>query len=122
MSRKTDPLHLDNLRLPPEMVQGRWAVVPKKIQKQRQHFIKVPGIWVERLKKARHIATYRIALHVLYQSWKVGGAAFTLSNAASTSAGVDRWRKQEALRELEELDLIAVEWRPRRSPRISISV
>ena len=42
-------------RAMPEMLTGS---VPKKIQKQRQHFVKVPWRWVERLAKARHIATF----------------------------------------------------------------
>jgi hypothetical protein len=122
VTRKTDPLHLDNLRLPPEMVRQHWAVVPKKIQKQRQHFVKVPGIWVERLKDARYIATYRVALYLLYQHWKGAGAPITLSNTATVEQGVTRWRKWEALRELEQLGLITVEKRERRSPRVKIIV
>lgn len=120
MTHKTDPFDLDNLRLPPEPVSERRAVVPKKIQKQLQHFVKVPGVWVERLKEARNIATYRIALHVLYQNWKGNGAPFTLSNAAALSAGVSRWCKYKALQELERLGLIVVEWRPRRSPQVTV--
>jgi hypothetical protein len=122
MTRKTDPLHLDNLRLAPEMLHERWAVVPKKIQKQRRHFIKVPGVWVERLREARHIATYRVALYVLYQHWKGSGAPFTLSNTAMTGEGVTRQRKWEALLELEQLGLITVEKRARRSPRVRVIV
>ena len=46
------------------------AVVPRKIQKRRQHFVKVPWTWIERLATARYIATYRVALHMLYRHWK----------------------------------------------------
>ena len=122
MTRKTDPLHLDNLRLPPEMVRERWAVVPKKIQKQRQHFVKVPWPWVERLRAAKNTATYRVALYLLYQHWKGGGAPVTLSNTAIASEGVTRWGKWEALRELDQLGLVTVEKRKRRSPRITVIV
>jgi hypothetical protein len=122
MTRKTDPLHLDNLRLPPEMVRQHRAVVPKKIQKQQQHFVKVPWPWVERLRDARYIATYRVALYLLYQHWKGSGAPITLSNTATIAQGVTRHRKWEALRELEQLGLITVEKRERRSPRVRIIV
>jgi hypothetical protein len=57
-------------RATPEMLAGS---VPKKLQRQRRHFVKVPWKWVERLAKARHIATYRVAHHVLYRHWKGGG-------------------------------------------------
>jgi len=104
-------------RATPEMITGS---VPKKLQRQRQHFIKVPWRWVERLTKARHIATYRVAHHVLYRHWKGGGLPFVLSNTAMAGEGVTRWRKWEALQELEHLGLITVERRQRRSPRITV--
>jgi hypothetical protein len=118
MTRKTDPLHLDNLRLPAEMVRERWAIVPKKIQEQRRHFVRVPWPWVERLRDARYIATCRVALYVLYQHWKGGGAPVVLSNTAMVQEGVTRWSKWHALGELEELGLTTVEKRERRSPRV----
>ena len=73
--------------LTPEML-AKLAVVPRKIQKRRQHFVQVPWTWVERLAKARHIATYRVALHVLYRHWKGGGEPFTLSNGMWRMDGV----------------------------------
>jgi hypothetical protein len=108
-------------RLTPERL-AKLAVVPRKIQKRRQHFVQVPLAWAERLSKAHHIATYRVALHVLYRQWKGGGVPFTLSNTAMMAEGVTRWRKWDALRELEQLGLITVERRSRRSPRITVIV
>jgi LmbE family N-acetylglucosaminyl deacetylase len=104
-------------RATPEMLTG---FVPKKIRRQRQHFVKVPWRWVERLAKARHIATYRVALHVLYRHWKGGGLPFALSNTAVAGEGVRPRRKWEALQELEHLGLVTVERRRRRSPRITV--
>ena len=104
-------------RATPEMLTG---FVPKKTRKQRQHFVKVPWRWVERLAKARHIATYRVALHVLYRHWKGGGLPFALSNTAVAGEGVRPRRKWEALQELEHLGLVTVERRRRRSPRITV--
>ena len=106
-------------RITPETIKAI-RIVPEKIRKRRQHFIKVPWTWVERLAKARHIATYRVALHVLYRHWKGGGLPFTLSNVAVVDDGVSRQRKWEALQELEQLGLVAVERRERRSPRITV--
>jgi hypothetical protein len=75
---------------------------------------------VRRLAGARHIATYRVALHLLYRTWKEGNQSVTLPNRALVADGVSRWRKWDALRELERLGLIAVERRPRKAPRITI--
>src|SRR5215211_7360927 len=83
-----------------------------------QSFVKVPSIWVERLREARYLASYRLALHLLHQHWKSRGRPLTLSNAALEKEGVTRRAKWRALRELEALRLIMVERRPRHSPRV----
>jgi hypothetical protein len=105
-----------------EIARGRWAVVPRKIQRRREHFVKVPGIWVERLAEARYIATYRVALHLLYLKWKQGGRTVSLANGLLHMDGVSRWAKWRALRELEQLGLINLECRPRKSPVITVIV
>jgi hypothetical protein len=106
-------------RLTPEMME-KLAVMPRKLQKRREHFAKVPGIWIERLAKARHLATYRLALHILYRHWKGGGKPFTLSNGMVAMEGVSRWAKWRALAELERLGLITVKRRKGKSPRITV--
>jgi hypothetical protein len=98
------------------------AIVPRKIQKRRQQFVMVPWTWIERLVKARYIATYRVALHVLYQHWKRNGQPFTLANGAMVKEGVSRQRKWEALDELEQLGLITIERRRRKTPQITVLV
>jgi hypothetical protein len=108
-------------RMTPEIM-AKLAVLPRKIQKRREHFVRVQWPWVEQLTKARHIATYRVALHVLYRHWKGGGKPFTLSNTAMGDHGVSWWRKWEALGESEQLGLIIVERRNRQSPRIVVIV
>src|SRR5262249_5342809 len=95
-------------------------VVSRKIQKRRQLFIKFPCIWADRLIKARHTSTYRVALHLLYQHWKQGGGPIKLGNRMLTMEGVGRSRKWEALVELEELGLATVERRGRKAPLVTI--
>jgi hypothetical protein len=106
-------------RLNPEMM-AKLAVVPRKLRKRREHFVKMPWTWIEQLAKARYLATYRVALHVLYRHWKGGGRPFTLSNGMVAMEGVSRWAKWRGLAELERFGLIAVERRKRRSPRITV--
>ncbi len=117
-----DPFDVHKLALSDDQVRERLASVPHRMRKRRQHFIKVPWVWAERLAHARHIATYRVALHVLYRHWKGGGVPFTLSNTAMVAEGVTRWRKWEALKELEQLGLITVERRSRRAPRVTVAI
>lgn len=107
--------------LTPEMV-GKLAAVPRKVQKRRQSFVKVPGLWVERLAGARYIATYRLALHVLHRHWKSCGKPFTLSNGMVAMEGVARGTKWRGLCELEQLGLVTIERRKRKSPRITVLV
>jgi hypothetical protein len=112
----TEDFDLEKLRLPPG---EKWVVVPAKIQKRRRHFVKVPWAWVEKLTTARYIATYRVALYVLYRHWRADGLSFTLSNTAIAEVGVSRWRKWEALRELEGIVPAAVELGKEALPTLS---
>ena len=114
------PSDMDEYTLTDEQVRERLAGVPRKIQKRRKHFIKVPWTWAERLVKAHYIATYRVALHLLYQHWKEHGETFTVANGMLAIEGVSRWQKWRALQELEQLGLIRVQRRPRKSPLITV--
>jgi hypothetical protein len=99
-------------------IKERPAVVPGKIQKRRQQFVKVHWTWVERLMTARHAATLKVALFVLHQNWRGGGKPFTLSNSAVEN--ISRWQKWRALQELEQLGLIVIERRKRKTPRVTV--
>ncbi len=105
--------------LTPEAVVER-RVVPAKIQRRRQQFVRVPWTWIERLSGARHISTYRVAMYVLHLHWKRGGQPFPLANGMLAEDGVSRYRKRDALRELEQLGLITVDRRQRKSPLVTV--
>ena len=102
------------------IIERRVGFVPQKIQKRQGQFVKVPWVWIDRLAKARHISTYRVALRVLHLHWKRSGQQFALSNGMLEMDGVNRWGKWDALHELEQLGLIRVERRPRKSPVITV--
>jgi hypothetical protein len=97
-------------------------VEPEKMRKRRRQFIKVPFTWYERLNAARHIATYRVALYVLYLHWKHGGQPFPLANGMLAMEGVNRFRKSDGLRELETLGLVRVDRRQRKSPMVTVVI
>jgi hypothetical protein len=110
------PFHPDKLRLDT----GEVWVAPKKIRKRRERFTQVPGVWKERLTKVRYISTYRVALHVLMRDFESRGEPFTLSNGALALENVSRWEKLRALSELEEVGLIAIERRKRKTPWVTV--
>jgi hypothetical protein len=116
---KDDPFDLKKLVLPPEIVRERRGIEPKKIQKRRAHFVKVPWVWVERLDGANG-QTYRLALCLLYLHWKSGSEPIKLPNGMLKIDGISRASKWRGLAELERRGLITVERRPRRSPIIRL--
>lgn len=122
MTTTDDPYaDLKRHRLTPEMAQ--LAAMPSRrtgVPGTQRHFVRVPVLWVERLAEARHLATYRLALYLLYRSWKTGSRSITLSNGVLAAEGITRWTKWRALRELERLGLVGVERRPRKAPRVTV--
>jgi hypothetical protein len=87
---------------------------------KRRDFVIVPMAWKDRLAGAVHVATLKLALHLLYQDWKTEGAAIKIPNIAFANAGISRWAKWRALGELERLGLVVVERRKRRSPLVRV--
>jgi hypothetical protein len=83
-------------------------------------FVQISMEWLERLKSARHIATYRMALFLAYQAWQTNYRPTSISNVALRDWGVSRWEKSKALQELENLGLIEVKRRGRRTPIVTL--
>ena len=106
-------------RIEVETLESEVPAKPKRAK--RGQFVQVPLIWVERLQTARCLGSYRLALHLLFEHWKWGGKPVKLSNVALAKFGVgDRETKSRALLELEQLELISVERRPKKSPVVSV--
>jgi hypothetical protein len=118
MSEDRDPFDLDALRVNPANPNLRPKGATRKATWQNR-FILVPWAWVDRLNDARHVGTYQVALHLLYESWRNGGRVIRLSNSAP---GIERRRKWRGLRELEQFGLIEIERRPRKAPLITVLV
>ena len=68
----------------------------------------------------RRVITYRLALLLLYEDWRTGGRSIVLPNVGLEQEGLTRRSKWRALLELEQLGLVEVERRPRKSPRITL--
>ena len=118
----TDEDPFADLALTDDQVRERLAIVPRKIAKRHEKFIKVPMTWRERLAGATG-NTILVALDLLYLAWKGGeGKPVRLANGMLRNDGVSRHSKWRALKDLERRGLITVERRPRQSPLITLIV
>jgi hypothetical protein len=91
-------------------------------RQRREQFIMLPLAWKERFATARHVGTLKLAHHLLYLGWKSGERLIRVSNAVAKAAGLTRRSKWNALTELEQLGVVVVERRARRSPAVTILV
>lgn len=104
----------------PEGVILERRVPPGQHKRRQRHFIIMPMAWFERLAGASG-QTYRLALVLIYLSWRKRGESFALANGRLAEIdGVLRHSKWRALTELERRGLIAIERRSRRSPIITL--
>ena len=88
--------------------------------KWRREFVRVPWEWVERLRTAKRISSWRLAVLLLYEHWRTDGRNIALSNILVRDIGLSRRSKSRGLNELENLDLIEVKRRRRTAPRIAL--
>jgi hypothetical protein len=110
-----DPFDLERLRVNPADLQRK-----PKPKKWRRHYVRFPWEWAERMKAVNRGCTYRLALLLVYEHWRTGGRSIMLSTAGLEQEGLSRRSKWRALLELEQLGLVRVERRPRKSPRITL--
>ena len=94
-------------------------IMPTKIRRRHQHFIKVPFEWVEKLNGASG-QVHQVALHLLYRHWKSDGQPIKVANGMMAMDGIPPQSKRRSLRELERRGLIKVQWRANRSPIVQV--
>ena len=90
-----------------------------RVRRPQQPYVQVPRLWLERLRTSQRISTYRLALYLLFEFWRNGGRPIRVANGVVAQHGLDRTSKVRALRELEQMALITVEWRDRKSPLVT---
>jgi hypothetical protein len=99
----------------------KWQPKVKPAKKKwRRQFVKVPWVWVDRLQTTARGSTYRLALILLYEHWRTGGRTIAVPNTFARKEGLSARSKWNALKELEQMGLITVERRRRRSPQVSL--
>ena len=107
--------------------QGRWietepvatGVPARPKRRWQRQFVTVPWIWVKVLKAAKNIATYRMVHYLLYEYWRNGGRPVKLTTVVMADIGVGRHAKFRALRELERLSLVSVEYHRGKAPVVT---
>jgi hypothetical protein len=119
-----DPFDIDKLTLADDQVRERLAAMPRKtaqIGRRRRKFTMFPDAWEEQLGKVRAGgAVYRVALHLLKESWRSQNNRVKLANVRLKEKGVDRAGKRRALDLLGRLGLISRETAHGKSPVVTV--
>jgi hypothetical protein len=117
-----DPFDPERFRLTPEQQAAIGATnKPKSRRRQQGKFVQVPELWREQLVSIdAHAATYRVALHLLYEAWRADSRYVKLTNGALAKLRVSRFSKARALAQLRKAGLIAVEQRPGSNPIVTV--
>jgi hypothetical protein len=89
---------------------------------KKDAFVKVPLWWAETAAKATKTPKAMVWIQLLYAAWKAKRSTFPLPNGRLKKAGVTRFAKCRALRELEAVGLITVEWQHGKTPLVTIVV
>ena len=91
-----------------------------KPRRQTREFVRVTREQFDRLTKAKCFGAERVFLHLLFLTWRSPNKPVVLANMELARKGIDRHAKRRALLELEALGLIRVEWRPKKSPIVTV--
>ena len=82
----------------------------------------VPWLWIQKLRR-KPWYVYHVAFFLLYLHWQRGDRGpIKLASGLLVMDGVSRTSKRRALKELENLGLITVERRSRKSPIVTIAL
>jgi hypothetical protein len=93
----------------------------KSRARTRSRFIMFPVEWRCQLKRVdADKCTYRVALHLLEESWRSQSKRVKLANVGLKELGVGRRGKRHALDQLGKAGLISAERQPRRSPIVTV--
>ena len=80
----------------------------------------MPNTWKYRLFESRNAHTIKVGIELQFLWFKAFRKPFPLTNIAMAKIGIDRWVKTRALVKLEDLGLIKVTRRRRKSPLITV--
>jgi hypothetical protein len=97
------------------------GVPPNKVRRrQSDTFAAVPLQWAARASAAMNSPKTMLLVWLTYQAWRTKSPTFAVPNKVLADYDVSRGVKCLALRQLEVAGLIRVEWRPRKSPVVTL--
>ena len=96
------------------------AAAPIK-RKKVEPFAVVPLAPAAAACRALNCPKVMVWVWLLHQARKTGKSTVTIPNGALAKLGVSRIAKLRALRQLEAAGLIVVEWRPRKTPLVTLA-
>jgi hypothetical protein len=79
----------------------------------------IPYSWLDVLDAVAGRHAHRLMLRLMWISWRQKSPTVKLTNKA-LGCQMDRHTKSATLRRLEQAELISVQWRPRKSPLVTI--
>jgi len=92
----------------------------KSAAKRQNEFARVPLQLAGEITKHTNTQSAMVWILLLYLAWKNKSATFPLSNTIVARYGVSREIKRRMLKKLETAGLIKVEWRPSKSPIVTL--
>jgi hypothetical protein len=126
----SDSFDLNKFKLSPEQVaqlaplQKKSAPKARAPRSQRQAgtpFVQLPYRRALAVAGRLGVAPMAVLIEIGYLAFKAHGKPVPLANKTLATAGIDRWAKTRALRELEKAELVTVIWRGNgRSPLVSL--
>jgi hypothetical protein len=90
--------------------------------RSKDTFVKVPLWWITEAAKATDTPAALVCIYLLHASWKAKSTTFLLPNGWFKQHGVSPKTKRRVLRDLAAAGLITVDWRPRKSPLVTLVV
>ena len=82
-------------------------------------YVVIPYSWLDVLDAVAGRHAHRLMLRLMWISWRQKSPTVKLTNKA-LGCRMDRHTKSATLRRLEQAELISVQWRPRKSPLVTI--
>jgi hypothetical protein len=96
------------------------VTVSKTRRREHKSFAKVPLEWAAQAAKATNTAKAMVWIILLYAAWEAKNNSFPLPNGKLKRAGVSRYTKYRAVKELQVSGLITVRQAPGKAPIVTI--
>ena len=91
-----------------------------KRRSQRVEFVMLPYAQTMAAAGKTKCAVLAVMVELTYQVFKTHKPEVVLSNSMLRSVGISHWAKSRALHQLEAAGMVAVDWKERKSPRVTV--